>query len=127
MAGILKTLFDITATKCPACRQGKMFKYPVYRLDKLIKVYDQCPVCGQDFRQEPGFYFGAMYFSYGLNIAVMVAFGIAYEVIFNPEETYETLLSVFIPAIAFIPLTFRVSRALNLYVFGKIKKKHAGI
>src|SRR5690606_6931160 len=98
------------------------FKYPLYRVDKALKVNHDCPVCHQDFRQEPGFYFGAMYFSYGLNIAVMVAFGIAYEVLFDPEEYWKTLLSVFIPAIIFIPLTFRLSRVLNLYVFGNIRK-----
>ena len=36
---------------------------------------DRCPVCGLHFNREPGYFLGAMYISYGLGIAVIVAFG----------------------------------------------------
>jgi hypothetical protein len=37
---------------------------------------DRCPVCGLHFDREPGYFLGAMYISYGLGIAVIVAFGV---------------------------------------------------
>ncbi len=27
-------------------------------------MYEHCPVCGQDYEPEPGFYYGAMFISY---------------------------------------------------------------
>jgi len=85
-------------------------------------MHRSCPECGQDFMQEPGFYFGAMYFSYAINIAIMVTFGVGYEVLFDPEPVWPTLVSVATPPLLLSPYTFRVSRVINLYVFGRIKK-----
>ncbi len=116
--GIVHAIHDITLTKCPKCRTGNMFEYPVLHLSKTLKMHRKCPHCGQDFMPEPGFYFGAMYFSYAINIALMVGFGVAFEVLFNPENILITLLSVFIPPILFSPWNFRISRALMLYLFG---------
>lgn len=39
-----------------------------------------CPVCGIVFEREPGYFLGAMYFSYGLGVACvapLVALGVA--------------------------------------------------
>ena len=70
---------------------------------------------------EPGFYFGAMYFSYAINVALMVTFGVAYEVLFSPDSIWITLASVFIPPLLVAPWNFRISRAIMLYAFGGIK------
>jgi hypothetical protein len=32
-------------------------------------MHDHCPVCDLKFEREPGYFLGAMYFSYGLAIA----------------------------------------------------------
>jgi hypothetical protein len=31
-------------------------------------MHAECPECGLSFKREPGYYLGAMYFSYGLGI-----------------------------------------------------------
>ncbi|MEX6688216.1 DUF983 domain-containing protein [Danxiaibacter flavus] len=56
--------------KCPRCRQGNMFqeKNP-YKLRSFMKMNDQCPVCGQYFDLEVGFYYGSSYVSYALTVA----------------------------------------------------------
>jgi hypothetical protein len=36
-----------------------------------MKMPEHCPVCGQRFELEPGFYFGTGYVSYGLSIMVL--------------------------------------------------------
>ncbi len=71
---------------------------------------------------EPGFYFGAMYFSYAINIAIMVFFGVAVEVLFNPDRIWITLASVLIPPILLSPWNFRLSRVLMIYSFGGIRR-----
>jgi uncharacterized protein (DUF983 family) len=116
------TFHDILHTKCPKCRQGDMFVYKTLNLGNLLKMYSACPKCGQDFMPEPGFYFGAMYFSYAINVAIMVTFGVAFEVIFNPDSVYITLASVLLPPLLLSPWNFRISRAIMLYALGGIKK-----
>ena len=118
------TLKDILLTKCPQCRRESMFKYPTLHLSGMLKMHKTCPQCGQDFMPEPGFYFGAMYFSYAINVAFMVFFGIAAEVLLNPDSIFLLLACVLIPPILLSPWNFRISRAIMLYVFGGIKSRN---
>lgn len=118
--GKVDTFKDILQTKCPRCREGNMFKYKTLDLGNMLKMNRICPTCGQDFMPEPGFYFGAMYFSYAINVALMVTFGIAYEVLFSPDNTLITLASVFTPPLIMAPWNFRISRAIMLYALGGI-------
>lgn len=100
-----------------------MFVYPVYKLGKLLKMHRYCPNCGQDLVPEPGFYFSAMYFSYAINVALMVTSGVAYEIVFHPNNLAITLASVFIPPLLLAPWNFRISRALALYLLGNIRRQ----
>lgn len=101
-----------------------MFVHKTLHFGKLLQMHRTCPNCGQDFIPEPGFYFGAMYFSYAINVALMVFFGVAFEVLFSPENVAYTLASVIVPPLLLVPWNFRISRALMLYVFGGIKRHH---
>ena len=116
------TFKDIVKTKCPKCRSESMFKYKTLKLEKMLMMHRACPNCGQDFIPEPGFYFGAMYFSYAINVALMVTFGVAYEVLFRPDNIVITLASVFTPTLLLAPWNFRISRAIMLYALGGIKR-----
>src|SRR5689334_7006958 len=65
--------------KCPVCRTGNIFVHPnPYRLKTVGKIHALCPVCSQNFRPEPGFYFGGAMVSY----ALMVAFNVAVAAVF---------------------------------------------
>ena len=120
--GKVDTFKDILHTKCPRCRQGNMFKHKTMNLGNMLKMHRTCPVCGQDLMPEPGFYFGAMYFSYAINVALMVTFGVAFHILFHPENILITFISVFIAPIVFAPWNFRISRAIMLYALGGIKR-----
>jgi uncharacterized protein (DUF983 family) len=48
--------FAFAAECCPRCRKGRMFKYPKYRLDKLLEMHEYCQVCGLRFERETGFF-----------------------------------------------------------------------
>jgi hypothetical protein len=62
-------LYSFLFMKCPHCHTGDMFidKNP-YNLKYLSKMPEQCPKCSQSFFPEVGFYWGAMYMSYGLTV-----------------------------------------------------------
>ena len=122
LRGKSSTLSDILKTRCPRCRRENMFKHPVYRVGKLLDMHRYCPRCGQDLIPEPGFYFSAMYFSYAINVALMVTFGVAYEIVVNPDSIAETLVSVFLPPLLLAPWNFRISRALALYLLGGVQQ-----
>ena len=52
-----------------------------YLLKSTMKMNEACPVCGQSFNIEVGFYYGTGYVSYALTIALTVASFIAWWVL----------------------------------------------
>jgi len=54
---------SILGKKCPKCRESKLFTEPLM-LSKPLDMPERCPICGQSFMPEPGFYYGAMFISY---------------------------------------------------------------
>lgn len=108
--------------KCPHCREGKMFEFATYNVSKFSKMHNKCPNCGQDFVVEPGFYTGAMYFSYAFNVAILVIFGLGFNILFNPDVLILTAIVIGISFLA-MPLNFRYSRILMIYLFSGIKFK----
>jgi uncharacterized protein (DUF983 family) len=109
-------LYSVIHQKCPRCQEGKMFKYGPYS-KHFIQMHDNCPVCGFDLRQEPSFYFGAMYFSYGIQVIVFVMVYFALRFTINPD-TWTYVIYMIIGSIVILPLNFRWSRAawINLFV-----------
>ena len=115
----------VVRCRCPKCRTGKMFDSPAYAPGKLTQMNKVCKVCGTDFRQEPGFYFGAMYVSYAFNVAIMLTFFVATYVLLDPKELYVYIIAILTPSFLFFPLNFRLSRAIFLHVFGGIARETA--
>jgi len=69
--GIVQSMLT---NKCPHCRKGSLFINPnPYDLKNTMKMPDHCPVCGQKFDLQTGFYFGTGYVSYGLTIMITLA------------------------------------------------------
>ncbi|MEO7522877.1 MAG: DUF983 domain-containing protein [Ferruginibacter sp.] len=66
--------WSILTMKCPRCRRGAMYKDPnPYRkitLKHIFDMHEKCPVCGQKYDLEPGFWYGTAYVSYGLTVAI---------------------------------------------------------
>lgn len=121
-------LSSILRSKCPACRKGEFFKNKnPYRLKKLGELHDNCPNCGQRFSLEPGFYFGAAYVSYGLNVALFIAVVIAVNVLVENPEIKTYVFSIIAATLILAPLLFRYSRVIWASMFiplgGEKKKK----
>jgi uncharacterized protein (DUF983 family) len=57
--------------KCPRCREGNLFvDANPYHLKNTVKMPDACPVCGQQYELQTGFYFGTGFVSYALTVAL---------------------------------------------------------
>src|SRR5687768_18436716 len=75
-------LSSTLSCRCPRCREGKLFKYPVsINWKKNMEMNKNCPVCGQATEIEVGFYYGTSYVSYALTVAISVATLVAWYVI----------------------------------------------
>ena len=107
--------------RCPQCRQGEMFLYGTYNLGKFGVMHKECQVCGQDFQIEPGFYFGASYFSYALNVALIIAFIAVFFVFFAQYSEWYLIGIILAVNVLLIPVNFRLSRSLMLQFGGGIK------
>ncbi|HEY9006495.1 DUF983 domain-containing protein [Ohtaekwangia sp.] len=107
--------------KCPRCRQGKMFKYPVTNISKFAIMNERCPHCNVRLEPEPGFYQGSMYVSYGITVGFLIAMSILFYLVI-PNRSEWLYIGIFIALMVFlIPFNYRYSKILFLYFFGGIK------
>ena len=68
--GYLPTIFSC---RCPRCREGKLFKYPLsVRMKRNMEMNEECPVCKQPTDIEVGFYSGTGYISYLICIGIVI-------------------------------------------------------
>ena len=83
----------------------------------------KCPECGQKYEPEIGFYFGAMYVSYGLGVALFVAVWLI-SGYFIPDASAMTVIILVLSALVlFFPLSFRLSRLVWINIFVKYRGK----
>ena len=107
-------IHSILTGSCPRCHQESMYqtKNP-YILTDLYKMNEKCTHCGLKYKIEPSFFFGAMYVSYGLTIAIGVASFILGS-IFKKLNVNESLLTISVGILLFMPITARLAR--NIYI-----------
>lgn len=106
--------------KCPRCRKGDLFVYPAHHYSKFQQMHTDCKCCGVNFYIEPGFYFGAMYFSYAFVVAIVfIESSILYFVFGDPDMLIYLSINV-ISILLLLPFFFRYSRILFLHLFGGI-------
>ena len=80
-------------------------------------MYPNCPCCGQTFEPEPGYYYGAMYVSFGFSTAIFL--GVLFLLSLVVEEVTMAMVLGLVVAIAvgLLPVTFRLSRAVWINIF----------
>lgn len=103
--------------KCPRCRVGNAFIGNTYSF-KMQKMNEFCPHCGLKFEREPGYFYVAMFVSYAMNVAEMIAAGVA-AYVFGLTLDYENLYAfigvLFLTTLIFAPFNYRYSRMVLLY------------
>lgn len=107
-------LNSILKGTCPKCQNESMYedKNPLH-LTKILKMNESCSHCGFVYQIEPSFFYGAMYVSYGLNVALGIAAFIISYVLFNSSiET--SFITIVITLILLFPFVLRWSR--NIYI-----------
>lgn len=110
-------LEGIITMRCPQCREGKMFPAGTLFSTRFLKMNDHCECCGQPFTPEPGYYFGAMFVSYGINAAFFIAVWAGMYLLLDDISLTAMLIALLAVVIGLLPLTFRLSRVLWIYIF----------
>lgn len=107
-------LYSIVTGTCPKCQKESMYedKNPLH-LTKVLKMNYHCSHCGLKYLIEPSFFYGAMYVSYGLNVAVGIAAFIVSFVFFQ-TTIEQSFIAIVVALIVLFPFVLRLSR--NLYI-----------
>ena len=116
-----KVLSAVLEGKCPRCREGAVFTHRPWQLTKFNSMYDTCPNCGLKYEVEPGFFFGAMYVSYAVSVAVFLGTVFALYFFFGDPPLLTYIISVTVVSLIFYPLNFRYSRLIFLFTFSGVK------
>ncbi|HEX8575025.1 MAG TPA: DUF983 domain-containing protein [Flavobacterium sp.] len=109
-------LYSILTGTCPRCQNESMYEdNNLLHLSKIIKMKEQCSHCGLRYQIEPSFFYGAMYVSYGLNVAIGVAaFVISYLIVPSVKIGF---ISVVGAIVLLFPLVMRLSRSIYINIF----------
>lgn len=114
-------LTAIRKARCPKCRQGAMFVYPLRNLTRFSQMNTHCPVCKLRFEVEPGFFIGAMYVSYGMSLGIFAVVSTFIYFIFNNPAFHFYIIGIPLVVLILLPVMYRYSRVLFLHLFGGIK------
>lgn len=114
-------LLALLAHKCPRCRQGDLYTYKFVEAPlKFDKMNKHCPHCGIRFEKEPGFFFGAMFISYAINVILLFITGAILYFLFADPALWVYIVTVPTLVVLLLPFIFRISRTLYLYWLGDI-------
>jgi uncharacterized protein (DUF983 family) len=107
---------------CPKCGEGKLFTNPnPYNFKTIADMPGHCPKCNLSFMPEPGFYYGAMFMSYVVTVALSVLnFLWVYAIWGWATWTYLILNTIIL--ILLLPYLFRASRSFYLAVVYRFEK-----
>ncbi len=103
--------------KCPRCRVGNVFNGFTYTI-KGQKMNEHCNACGLRYEREPGYFYVAMFVSYALNCAEMIAVCIAAYILgleLTKENIWYYVALIIGVSIVFAPFNYRYSRMILLY------------
>lgn len=84
-------------------------------------MHEKCSYCGLEYEREPGFFYGAMYVSYGLMSGIFIVLYVADSLWFHLPTL--VLLSLVVGSMLILfPVAFRWARIIWLNMFVRYEK-----
>ncbi|MFX0556615.1 DUF983 domain-containing protein [Maribacter sp. CXY002] len=118
-------VYTILFLKCPRCQEGDFLEANPYKLSNFNKVKERCPKCELKYSLEPSFYYGSMYVSYAVGIAVAVAVYVL-TLIFGLELNVAKLFGLMVTTLVLaMPWIAAVSKSIWANIFFKYDKNIA--
>ena len=99
----------ILRQRCPECGEGRIFR-------EGTRMNELCPECGYRFEPGPGYFTGAMYFSYAMGIPILAAAVLVGKFWLVPTwPLHWVLLAAWVAFLPLVPMVFRYSRVLFIH------------
>lgn len=110
-------IYSILTGCCPKCHQENMYTHHNFLFFwNILKMHNNCSTCKLRYHIEPSFFFGAMFVSYGLSVAVAIAtFCVGYFVF--KVDLKSTLTSIIVALVVTMPFVLRLSRNIWINIF----------
>ena len=112
MLGKGTKLYSIGKMVCPRCQEGPFFVSHPYNLRKVGELHEHCPKCGLKYEKEVGFYYGAMYVSYALGVALFVACWVSFNLFFPSASTGLQIFTIIALSLAAGPYLYALSKII---------------
>lgn len=110
---------------CPKCQSESMYVQRNPYFGKLFKMHQHCSVCGTKYKIEPSFFYGAMYVSYALGVAVAITVFLISKMVFK-HELLQSFFAIMGALLLLIPLLIRLSRNIWINMFISFDAKASG-
>jgi len=98
---------------CPRCGQGAIFRAPLWR--GYLAMHERCSVCGLKYEREPGYFLGALYFSYAASIPPVCALVLIFWRLLGWRFDI-ALVAAFVAWLPAVPLVTRMARVVWIHV-----------
>ncbi len=109
----MSKIWPFLNSRCPRCGKGPVFKNKILSFKKFSDTLEECPKCHLDYEPETGFFFGAMYWTY----AMLVAMTVTLSVLMYMLGYFDYAMYAIPVVILFtLPWVFRYGRLLMLYI-----------
>lgn len=116
-------LYSILTGTCPVCQEESMYKESnPYKLHRIFKMHVRCSHCRTKYKIEPSFFFGAMYVSYALGVAISVAAFIVVYFFFG-GGLLATFIGIIGTLVVLMPVIIRLSRNIWINMFLHFRKQ----
>jgi uncharacterized protein (DUF983 family) len=110
-------LNSILTGTCPKCQEESMYvDKNMYNPSSTIKMKEQCSHCGLHYKIEPSFFYGSMYVSYGLGVALGVAAFVVFYFILKTNIKV-AFIGIASSLILLMPVIMRLSRNIWINIF----------
>lgn len=110
--GLILSIITLT---CPRCRKGKLFDQPFSYANALSMPY-HCPHCDQKFYPEPGFYYGALFVSYGVSVWLFFFLGITLTLGMGLEFNLTVGIILVVAVLTYVYI-YRLARSIWIHMF----------
>lgn len=121
----MNKLYSIFSFSCPQCHKGKFFKYHPYNIKHVGEVHECCSNCGLKYEKEIGFFYGAMYVSYALGVALFVTLWVSFNLFFPNASSAFQITTITLASIFLAPYLYALSKIIWINLFISYDKEAA--
>lgn len=117
MLGKGSKMYSIRTFTCPRCQEGQFFVSHPYDLKNAGNIIHHCPSCGLKYEKEPGFFYGAMYVSYALGVALFVTLWTSFNLFFPNVSIGWQIGIIITTTVVLAPFLYALSKIIWANLF----------